>query len=107
MLFSDLHAKLLENERKACTSDGRKFNKRSRVRMDREVEVINNFMSKSRKKKTHRKGMFRGMFSEEDLQFEAEENDRARLERLEKSESVKKHESFSEEGGASFHKDTK
>lgn len=99
MSFVTIHAKMLEQEKAACPVDGRRFNKRSRVRMDREVRVINRSIEKATRKRASRRSMARSLFSEEDIQFEAEENAKAKL-KLEKKNSSPKNgcrEPFKEE----------
>lgn len=87
MLFSNLHAKIMEDEKKASSIDGRRFNKRSRVRMDREVQVINRSIAKAKRKKSSRKNTFRGVFSEEEIQFANEEKEKFRLACAKKKEN--------------------
>lgn len=88
MLFSDLHAKILEDENKASPVDGRRFNKRSRIRMEREVQVINRSIERASRKRTSRKNTHRGIFSEEDIKFEEEENSRNKREKTKETDSV-------------------
>ena len=83
MLFSNLHAKLLEDEAKACPIDGRRFNRRSRIKMDREASAIRKAIDRADdKKKSKRKN--RGIFSAEELLQGQEEKKRF------KEECVKK-----------------
>ena len=67
MLFSNLHAKMEEKRAKECSVDGKSFNVRSRIRMDREAEVIKRSIAKDKKKQNSRKKSRQGMFSEEEI----------------------------------------
>ena len=67
MLFSNLYAKMEEDKAKESSVDGRRFNVRSKIRMDREAEVIKRSIAKNKKKKNSRKKSRQGMFSEEEI----------------------------------------
>ena len=76
-----LHFKILDD--KALTKplgpcDGRSFNKRSKSRMEREARLLSKSLNKSKRAKnttpsSSSKRKYMGIFSEEDIQFEAEE----------------------------------
>lgn len=74
MLFSNLYAKMEEDKKKANPIDGRRFNVRSRSRMDREALVIKRSIAKDRRKKNSRKKSHQGAFSAEEIKEYAEEN---------------------------------
>lgn len=68
MLFSNLYAKLQEDEEKTSPVDGRGFNKRSRIKMNREAQTIIRSINKNSKKRKNGEGLKRGVFSEEDIE---------------------------------------
>lgn len=85
MLFVDLYSKMCEDEKKACPIDGRRFNSRSRVRMDREAEVIKRSIAKQSRKRKARRGSNK-MFSEDEIRAGEEEKIKFREEMSRKKE---------------------
>lgn len=67
MLFKNLHAKIEEEKLKASSIDGRRFNVRSRIKMDREAASLKRKSEKEIRKKKARKRNHGGVFSEEEL----------------------------------------
>lgn len=67
MLFGSLHAKMMEQEKKASPIDGRTFNRRSRAKMNREVNAIAKTRKKAERRKESRRGLYNGVFSEEEI----------------------------------------
>ena len=85
MLFVDLYSKMCEDEKKASPIDGRRFNSRSRVRMDREAAVIKRSIAKQQRKRQTRRGPNK-MFSEEEIRAGEEEKIKFREEIARKKE---------------------
>lgn len=86
MLFGSLHAKMMEDEKKASPIDGRKFNRRSRAKMNREASAISNSIKKAEKKKVSRRGLYNGVFSEEEIRQGEEDKKRFQEEMKKKKE---------------------
>ncbi|CAM9374954.1 unnamed protein product [Ectocarpus fasciculatus] len=82
MTLSKVHAKIQEEKRKLNPVDGRRFNSRSRERMEREIRVIRKSARKLARKNAKTKQLHRG----KDIAFGNEENEKFR----EKLESNKK-----------------
>lgn len=67
MLFKNLHAKLEEEKAKASSIDGRRFNVRSKIKMEREAAALTRNSEKEVRKKQARKRHHGSVFSEEEL----------------------------------------
>lgn len=87
MLFSNLHAKMQEDAKKASPIDGRRFNIRSKIRMDREAAVIKRSIAKDKRKKNARRSHHQGMFSAEEIRDGEEAKKQFREDMLRKRES--------------------
>ena len=88
MTLSKLHAKLEEDKKKLDPVDGRRFNSRSRQKMEREIRVIRKSTRRLRRKSTATKHLHRGLFSKEEVDFANEEKRKFREEMsLKKSSS--------------------
>lgn len=74
MLFNDIHAKRLEDEKKACPIDGRRFNRRSRIKMNREAQAIKKSIERADRKRNSKRSR-RGVFSAEEI-LQGEEDKR-------------------------------
>jgi len=73
MTLSKVHAKIQEEKRKLNPVDGRRFNSRSREKMEREIRVIKNSAWKLARKNAAMKQSHRGVFSQEEIAFAKEE----------------------------------
>ncbi|CAM9102299.1 unnamed protein product [Ectocarpus sp. 8 AP-2014] len=78
MTLSKVHAKIQEDKRKLNPVDGRRFNSRSREKMEREIRVIKKSAQKLALKNATTKHLHRGVFSQEEIAFEKEENKKFR-----------------------------
>ena len=72
-LFGKIHAMMEEEKKKADPVDGRRFNRRSRARTDREAREIKKSILKASRKKAARKTLYRGVFSQEEIDAGIEE----------------------------------
>ena len=72
-LFGKIHAMMEEEEKKSDPIDGRRFNKRSRARTEREAKEIKKSILKASRKKSARKVLYRGVFSQEEIDAGLEE----------------------------------
>lgn len=72
-LFGKLHAMKEEEEKKSDPVDGRRFNRRSRARTEREAREIKKSILKASRKKSTRKSLYRGVFSQEEIEAGIEE----------------------------------
>lgn len=91
MTLSKVHAKIEEEKNKISCVDGRRFNSRSREKMEREIRAIRKNAKKVNRKTTSRrtKHLVRGLFSEEEVAFAKEEAKKFREESLRKKEKKK------------------
>lgn len=80
MTLDKLHAQIQEAEHKAKKIDGRRFNKRSHVRMDREMRDINRAQGKITSKSDKMRCNRGSMYSEEEIEFANAENKKFREE---------------------------
>ena len=62
-----------EQKKKDDPIDGRRFNRRSRARTEREAREIKKSIMKASRKKASRKNMYRGVFSQEEIDAGIEE----------------------------------
>ena len=83
MLFKNLHAKLEEEKAKASSIDGRRFNVRSKIKMEREAASLRRNSDREDRKKEARRRNNRGVFSEEEIR-EGEEAKRLFREEMSK-----------------------
>jgi len=94
MTLEKLHAKMQEAEHKSLNIDGRRFNKRSHIRMNREIRDINRAQTKMATRNHFMRTNNRGnMFSKEEIEFANEEKKKFREEseiKLKKKEEDKK-----------------
>lgn len=88
MLFSNLYAKIEENKKKSSPIDGRRFNVRSRKRMDREAAVIKRSIAKDIRKKNARRKSQQGTFSAEEIK-EGEEAKKQFMDEMIKKRELK------------------
>lgn len=80
MTLSKVHAKIQEDKQKLNPVDARRFNSRSREKMEREIRVIRKSVKKSRRKSTATKHLHKGLFSAEEVAFAREEQRKFREE---------------------------
>ncbi|CAN0489773.1 unnamed protein product [Ectocarpus sp. 12 AP-2014] len=78
MTLSKVHAKIQEEKRKLNPVDGRRFNSRSREKMEREIRVIKKSAWKLARKNAATKQLRRGVFSQEEIAFDKEQNKKFR-----------------------------
>ncbi|CAM9883602.1 unnamed protein product, partial [Ectocarpus fasciculatus] len=64
-----VHAKIQEDRRKLNPVDGRRFNSRSREKMEREIRIIKKSAWKLAQKNAATKQGHRGVFSKEEIAF--------------------------------------
>lgn len=83
MTLSKVHARIQEDKKKLNPVDGRRFNSRSREKMEREIQVIRKSIKKLIRKSTATKHLYQGIFSEE-FTFASEENKKVREESTKK-----------------------
>ncbi len=76
MTLTKVHAKIQEEKKKGQFVDARRFNSRSREKMEREIRVIRKQAKRLRRKSTATKHLHKGIFSEEEVAFAREENKR-------------------------------
>lgn len=76
MTLTKLHAKIQEEKQKANFVDARRFNSRSREKMEREIRVIRRQAKRNRRKSTATKHLHNGIFSADEVAFAREENKR-------------------------------
>jgi len=81
MTLSKVHAKIQEEKQKLNPVDARRFNSRSREKMEREIRVIRKSAKKLRRKSTATKHLHKGLFSAEEVAFAQEEDRKFREER--------------------------
>lgn len=74
MTLSKVYAKIQEDKKKLDPVDGRRFNSRSREKMEREIRAIRKTAQKLARKSTATKHLHRGIFSKEEVEFAKEEN---------------------------------
>lgn len=89
MTLSKVHAKMEEEKNKVGCVDGRRFNSRSREKMEREIRALRKNAKKIKRKNSSRrtKHLVKGLFSEEDVAFEKEEAKKFLEESLRKREN--------------------
>ena len=73
MTLSKVHAKIQEDRSKLHAIDGRRFNSRSREKMEREIRIIHKNTRKMRRKSMATKHLHNGIFSDEEVAFANEE----------------------------------
>jgi hypothetical protein len=78
MTLSKVHARIQEDKKKLNPVDGRRFNSRSREKMEREIRVIRKSAKKLIRKNTATKHLYRGIFSAEEVAFANEEKQKFR-----------------------------
>ena len=78
MTLSKVHAKIKEDERKLNPVDGRRFNSRSREKMEREIRVLKKTAKKLVRKSTATKHLHKGIFSAEEVAFANKEKQKFR-----------------------------
>lgn len=78
MTLSKVHAKIQEDKQKLNPVDARRFNSRSREKMEREIRVIRKSVKKSRRKNTATKHLHMGLFSAEEMAYSREEEKKFR-----------------------------
>lgn len=88
MTLSKVHAKIEEEKSKIGCVDGRRFNSRSREKMEREIRAIRKTSKKIGRKNKNRstKHLVKGLFSEEEVAFAKSEDKKFREESLRKRE---------------------
>ena len=69
MTLSKVHAKMQEDRKKLNPVDGRRFNSRSREKMEREIRIIKKNARKLAQKNAAAKQCHRGVFSKEEIAF--------------------------------------
>lgn len=69
MTLSKVHAKIQEEKRKLNPVDGRRFNSRSREKMEREIRIIKKSAWRLAQKNAATKQSHRGVFSKEEIAF--------------------------------------
>ena len=86
MTLSKVHAKITEEKSKLDFVDGRRFNSRSREKMEREIRAIRKNAKRVGHKTSSRKTkhLIKGLFSEEEIAFANEEARKFREESLRK-----------------------
>lgn len=87
MTLTKVYAKVQEEKKKLNPVDGRRFNSRSREKMEREIRVLRKSARKLIKKSTATKHLHRGIFSEEEVAFANEEKKKFRDALLKKKET--------------------
>lgn len=80
MTLSKVHAKIQEDKKKLNPVDARRFNLRSREKMEREIRVIRKSVKKLRRKSTATKHLHKGIFSADEVAFAREEQKKFREE---------------------------
>ncbi|CAM9093145.1 unnamed protein product [Ectocarpus sp. 12 AP-2014] len=81
MTLSKLYAKIQEDKMKLNAVDGRRFNSRSREKMEREIRVIQRNAKKLQRKSNAKKRLYSGeFFSKDELAFAKEEREKFREE---------------------------
>ena len=78
MTLFKVHAKIQEEKKKLNPVDARRFNSRSREKMEREIRVIRKSVKKLRRKSTATKHLHKGLFSAEEMAFSREEDKKFR-----------------------------
>ncbi len=80
MTLGKVHAKIEEEKKKIGRIDGRRFNSRSREKMEREIRAIRKTSKKMSRKNSNKssKHLVKGLFSAEEVAFEKEESLRKR-----------------------------
>lgn len=87
MTLSKLHARLEEDKKKLDPVDGRRFNSRSRQKMEREIRVLRKSTRRLRRKSTATKHLHQGLFSKDEVDFANEEKRKFREEMSSKKSS--------------------
>ena len=67
MLFSEMYAKIEEKKARETSVDGRRFNVRSKIKMEREAALLMRNSEKEVRKKQAKRRNNRSVFSEEEL----------------------------------------
>lgn len=80
MTLSKVHARIQEEKKKLNPVDGRRFNSRSREKMEREIRVIRKSAKKLIRRSTATKHLHKGIFSKEEVAFANEEKKKFREE---------------------------
>lgn len=92
MTLTKVHARIQEEKKKLNPIDGRRFNSRSREKMEREIRVIRKSAKKLIRKSTATKHLHKGIFSAEEVAFANEEKQKFReklcLQRMQKDNSL-------------------
>jgi len=78
MTLSKVHAKIQKDNSKLHAIDGRRFNSRSREKMEREIRIIHKSARKMRRKSMATKHLHKGIFSDEEVAFANEEKKKFR-----------------------------
>lgn len=78
MTLSKLHARIQEDKKKLNPIDGRRFNSRSREKMEREIRVLKKSAKKLIRKSHAKKHLHKGLFSKEEVAFSNEMNQQFR-----------------------------
>ncbi|CAN0248094.1 unnamed protein product [Ectocarpus sp. 6 AP-2014] len=78
MTLSKVHAKIQEEKRKLNPVDGRRFNSRSREKMEREIRVLKRSTWKLAQKNAAARQSHKGVFSQEEIAFAEEEKKKFR-----------------------------
>lgn len=78
MTLSKVHAKIQEEKNKLNRVDARRFNSRSREKMEREIRVIQKSAKKLERKSTAKKHLHKGIFSAEEVAFAKVEDQKFR-----------------------------
>lgn len=78
MTLSKVHAKIQEDNSKLHAIDGRRFNSRSREKMEREIRIIHKSARKMRRKSMSTRQLRNGIFSDEEIAFANEEKKKFR-----------------------------
>lgn len=73
MTLSKVYAKIQEDKKKLNPVDGRRFNSRSREKMEREIRVLQKSAKKHIRKSTATKHLYKGLLTQEELAFAKEE----------------------------------
>ncbi|CAM9104968.1 unnamed protein product [Ectocarpus sp. 12 AP-2014] len=78
MTLSKVHAKIQEDKKKLNPIDGRRFNSRSREKMEREIRVLQKTARRLIRRSTATKHLHQGIFTQEEVAFEKEEDQKFR-----------------------------
>lgn len=73
MTLSKVHAKIQDDKKKLNPIDGRRFNSRSREKMEREIRVLRKSARRLIRKSTATKHLHKGIFSQEEVEYAREQ----------------------------------